>query len=168
MHEFDGVFNGNDMVAALGIGVVHKRGQRGGLAAPGGAGHKHEALGQQGQLAQHDRKTQLLNRADSLRDFAEHRGNAAVLPEKVGTVARQPRNFIGEVQIARLLERLHALHGNHFTQYGQKFLGRNNRSVHPCEVPVDPQERRIARRKVQIRTVIGVQQMKKIVYFCHA
>lgn len=46
--------------------------------------------------------------------------------------------------------------------------GRNNRSVHPCEVPVDPQERRIARRKVQIRTVIGVQQMKKIVYFCHA
>jgi hypothetical protein len=168
MHEFDGVFNGNDMVAALGIGVVHKRGQRGGLAAPGGAGHKHEALGQQGQLAQHDRKPQLLNRADSLRDFAEHRGNAAVLPEKVGTVTRQPRNFIGEVQIARLLERLHALHGNHFTQYGQKFLGRNNRSVHPCEVPVDPQERRIARRKVQIRTVIGVQQMKKIVYFCHA
>ena len=168
MHEFDGVFNGNDMVAALGIGVVHERGQRGGLAAPGGAGHKHEALGQQGQLAQHDRKPQLLNRADLLWDFAEHRRNAAVLPEKVGTVTRQPRNFIGEVQIARLLECLHAIHGNHFTQYGQKFLGRNNRSVHPCEVPVDPQERRIARRKVQIRTVIGVQQMKKIVYFCHA
>ena len=168
MHEFDGIFNGNDMVAALGVRIIHERGQRGGLAAPGGAGHKHEALGQQGQLAQHDRKPQFLNRADALRDFAEHRGNAAVLPEKVGTVTRQPRNFIGEVQIARPLECPYALYGNHFTQYGQKFPGRDSRSVHPHEIPINAQERRIARRKVQIRTVIGVQQMKKTVDFCHA
>ena len=46
MHEFDRVFNGDDMVGAFGIRSVDNRGERGGFAGAGRTAYEHESTRQ--------------------------------------------------------------------------------------------------------------------------
>ena len=150
VHKFDGVFDGDDVIMAVRVGVIHERGEGGGLAASGGPGDEDEPFGEEGQLPQHGRKPQFLHAVDALRDFAEHGGHAPVLPEKVGAVAREAGDFIGEIQIAALFESLHPLHGNHFTQYGHEFFAAYGGGVHADQIAVDTQDGRTACGKVEV------------------
>ena len=45
MHEFDRIFQGQDMAIIVLVHLVDHRRQRGGFAGARGAGHEHDAVG---------------------------------------------------------------------------------------------------------------------------
>jgi hypothetical protein len=50
VHEFDGVLDGDDMVAAFAVGLIDDRRQGGRLTAAGGPCDDHQAARQTGQF----------------------------------------------------------------------------------------------------------------------
>ena len=56
VHELDGVFDGDDVVAAVLVGVIHHGGQRRGFAGAGRAGDDDQAAVEHGKLLQHRRQ----------------------------------------------------------------------------------------------------------------
>ena len=60
VHEFDRVFDGQDVFVALGVDLVDHGGQRGGLAGPGRPGHQHQPARLVAQLAHDGRQAQLV------------------------------------------------------------------------------------------------------------
>ena len=46
----------------------------------------------------------MLHRQNRIWNLAKYRGHTILLHEVVGTVARQPRNLVGEIDVACLLE----------------------------------------------------------------
>ena len=77
----DGVLDRDDVVAAGLIDMVDHRGQRGGLAAAGGAGDKDQTARLVRQLCQHGRHRQLCQRGDGIVEQAQ-RGRSPPLLEK--------------------------------------------------------------------------------------
>lgn len=77
----DGVLDRDDVVAAGLVDMVDHRGQRGGLAAAGGAGDKDQTARLVRQLCQHGRHRQLCQRGDGIVEQAQ-RGRSPPLLEK--------------------------------------------------------------------------------------
>ena len=77
----DGILDRDDVVAAGLVDMVDHRGQRGGLAAAGGAGDKDQTARLIRQLCQHGRHRQLCQRGDGIVEQAQ-RGRSPPLLEK--------------------------------------------------------------------------------------
>ena len=60
VNKFDRVFNGQDMVVAIFIDVIHHGGKGGGLTGAGRACNQHQAAGHQRQFFENIPHTQLL------------------------------------------------------------------------------------------------------------
>ena len=91
--------------------VDHGR-QRRALAAAGGAGHEHEPAFFVGNLAQHRRQQQVVDRQYLRRNDAQHHAHGPALLEDVDAETAQPAHAVGEVDFLRLDE-LVALFGRH-------------------------------------------------------
>ena len=97
--EFDGVFEGDDVVLALFIDFVDEGGEGGGLAATDGAGDEDEAVVVADEGADSVGEAEFVNGADAARDDAEGHVDAEALLDDGGAEAAVGGR-VGEVDIA--------------------------------------------------------------------
>src|SRR5205807_548401 len=71
MKKFDGVFDGDEVIGAIGVDAVDHRSERGGLARTGGSGDEHETALLFANLVNDVRKIEFLDGADFGRNDAE-------------------------------------------------------------------------------------------------
>ena len=98
--EFDGVFEGDDVFAVVGINVLKHRGERGGFAGAGGAGEQDDAAGGFGDGAEDVRQAELFHAGDGVLDEAQDDAPAAEGLEDVGTEATDAGAQVGVVGLA--------------------------------------------------------------------
>jgi len=168
VHKLDGVLDGQDVVAPVLVGVVDNGGQRGGLAAAGGAGDEHEALVQHGQVAQALGQAQLLHGQDLLRNLAEHGGDAPVLHEEVDAVAGHAGQLVGEVHVAGLLEMLDLGLGRDLVEHGLELFVLQHLVLDARELAAQAQQRLGAAGQVQIAAAVFVEHVEEGIDLCHA
>src|SRR6266480_4470931 len=104
MDVLDRILDREDVVLPLGVDLVNHRGERGRLAAAGGAGDEHEAARALGEVREHRREAELLERADLFRNQSIDGGNRAALIEQVAAEAREPFDAEREVELEGFLE----------------------------------------------------------------
>src|SRR5262249_38303455 len=85
VHEFDRVFDGENVVVTLGVDLVDHRGQRGRFAGSGGPRHQYQAAGLLAEFSHNRRQPKLVERFDLKWNDAEHSRGGAALVEHVGT-----------------------------------------------------------------------------------
>ena len=165
VEELDRVLDGHDVGRAGGVHVVHQRGERGALAAPGRAGDEHEATLLLGDRLQHGREAELVERLDRNRDDAKHHADRAALLEHVAAEPAEARNAVGEIDVLRVLELL-PLTGRHDGRRdGHRVVviepsigGRGH------EVAADPHHRIAADLQVQVRGAVLDGDLEQIVH----
>ena len=119
---FDGVLDGDDVIAPVLVGVADHGGQGGGLARAGGAGDEHEPPGPQGQFGQQVGQRKFGQARHGLGNGPEGGGQAPFLAEIVGPETADARRGVGEVQVAGLLEGGDQPLGSDFVEQGGQFL----------------------------------------------
>ena len=129
MQEFDGVFDGDDVIGAHGIDAVHHGRQRRGLAGTGRSRHQHQAALLLANLFDHARQAQLVRRANFRGNDAQHHADVAALLENVHAEAAQSRDAVGHVQLRRLLELLLLAVGHHAERHGEHLFRADARHV---------------------------------------
>ena len=129
VQEFDGVLDGNDVVGALRIDAVNHRGQRGGLAASGGAGNQHHAAALLADLIHHLGQVEFLERPDLGGDDAKHHADVAALLEDVNTEAAQTGHAVGHIELGLFLELLLLAIGHDAERHAQHVFARDAREL---------------------------------------
>ena len=99
MQIFDGVFDGNDMVAAGAVDGVDQGGQGGGLAASGRPGDQHQPVFRERERFDRLRQPQILQAGNLGGQGPEAPGHRAALFVDVAAEAPQPGDAISEVQL---------------------------------------------------------------------
>ena len=102
------------------VDVVDHRRQRRALAAAGRAGHEHEAALFVGDLAEHRRQQQVVDRQDLRGDDAQHHAHRPALLEDVDAEAAEPGDAVGEVDFLRLDELVALLGRHHLRAHRQR------------------------------------------------
>src|SRR6266568_2943658 len=125
VQEFDGVFDGDDVVGALGVEAVDHGGQGGGLTGTGGSGAEHEATLLFANFGDDGGKVELLSGANLGRNDAQDHAYVAPLLEDVDTEAAQTRDAISHIQLRRFLELLLLAVGHHAESHGKHLFGRD-------------------------------------------
>src|SRR6266508_3311575 len=87
MDKLDRIFDGNDMVFPIFVGMIDQCRQRGGLATAGRARHQDEALVQHGGATQNGRKPQILWGEHFGGNLSEDRPAPVFLLKKIGPEA---------------------------------------------------------------------------------
>ena len=146
MQELDGLFDGENVLPAAAVDVVHHRRQRGALAAAGGAGDQHQALAGVGDALEHLPHAQFFKARHPLRHDAKRRAGATVGAKRVGAKAGEARHLEGEVQLGAR-QRLPRQRGNGFFDLPRL----HRRQFQPLDVAVDAKQRRQPAGKVQVR-----------------
>ena len=153
VNEFNRVFDGDDLAAALAVDEVHEVIERGGFARAGRAGDQHQAVGLPRQVVNFFRQAQFLARGDALAAKAETHFRMAVAPVKSRPDAPghavQQRNaklpFLLEFFLLLLVEQAVGHGGD--VLFGQRvFIGDD-------DFAVDAKGRRHADDQVEVRGV---------------
>ena len=84
---FNGIFQGDNMLALGMIDLVQQAGEGSGLAGAGLAGDQHNTLVEFGKAGNIRRKTQLFKSRDMVVENSDSSGNIALLPEQIDTAA---------------------------------------------------------------------------------
>ena len=84
---FDGIFDGHNVIVALGVDQVQQRGERGAFAAAGGSGDQDQTLPRFGEAAQRGRKMQRFERRNFFGQQADAAGERSALMMDVGAKA---------------------------------------------------------------------------------
>jgi hypothetical protein len=84
---FDGVFDGDDVVAAAGVDALDERGHGGGFAASGGAGEEDEALTALGEAGEDGGEIEGFDGGDLRGEETDAGGESAALVVEVGAEA---------------------------------------------------------------------------------
>ena len=150
VHEFDGVFDGDDVFMALAVDLVDHRRQCGGFTRAGRAGHQNESAGLFAKLGDYRRQAQLRERLDLESDHAKHRGGGPALIKKIATEARQPFQSEREVEFQIFFEAMLLGIGEHAVSELLGLGRRQRRHVQRVQVPVHPDLRRRVGGNVQI------------------
>src|SRR5918996_3097113 len=100
MDKFQGVFNRDDMILTVLIGVIDDCCEGSRFSTSRRTRNQDKPFLKHGELSNDMRQAQLFSAHDCARDEAEDRTDPMELPEEVGTVARQPRDLIGEIDIS--------------------------------------------------------------------
>jgi hypothetical protein len=106
VQELDRVLDREDVVLMLAVDHVDHRRQRRALARAGRAGDEDESARFLGQLPQHLRHAERVERRDVLRDEAEGGADRAALEEAVDAEAGDAGDRVGEVELLVVLEAL--------------------------------------------------------------
>ncbi len=144
VHEFDRVFDGENVVGTVVIAVVDHARERGGLARTRGAGNEHQAARQHAQVAEDLRRAEIIQVDDVRGNAAENGARAAVLVEGIDAKPRQLRNFEGEIGFEELFEGLALLVVHDVVHHAVHFLVGKRRHVDPFHVAIDADHRRHA------------------------
>ena len=97
---FDGVLDGDDVVAPLAVEDVDQGGEGRGLAAAGRASDQHHALMEVGEAGERRGQAELLQGGRVRRDGPEHGVDAPLLAVGVATEAADAFQGVGEVHLA--------------------------------------------------------------------
>ena len=104
VQELDRVLDRDDVLGHRPVHVVDHRRERGRLARAGGAGEQDDPALLLGELGDHGREQQLVDRLDHHRDGAHDQRDGAALAEGVDAEARQALHGVGEVDLVLGLE----------------------------------------------------------------
>ena len=142
VHELDRIFDGDDVIAAVGVDQVDQRGQRGAFSATGGAGDQHQALAGFGQLAQAGGEVQGFESGDFFRKQPEAARDGPALIVNVGAEAADA--FAAETQIrgSVALQILGLGRSHQREQQMPRFLGAQRRTRGGGEHASDAQRHR--------------------------
>ncbi|MDT4855845.1 hypothetical protein FQZ97_902150 [compost metagenome] len=99
--ELHRVFDGEDVPAQVAVAVVQHGRQRGRLARARGTHHQHQTALELGQLFQHRRQLQPVQRRNPGVDVADHHGHVAALAVDVDPEAPQAGQGDGQVAFER-------------------------------------------------------------------
>ena len=89
MHEFDRIFDRDDVIVPLQVGVIDHRRERGRFTGTGRTGHEHETLLQHRKFFQDRRQAELVDRQHLRWNETKHGRDAVFLLEEIGTVAQR-------------------------------------------------------------------------------
>ncbi len=129
MQEFDGVFDGDDVIGAGSIDAIDHGRESGGFARAGCPGDQHQAALLLANAFHDVRKIQLFNRANLRGNYAEHHADVAALLENVDAKTAQARDAVGHVQFRGFLKLLLLTIGHHAERHGKHFFRSDARNV---------------------------------------
>jgi hypothetical protein len=150
VHEFDRVFDRQDVAVFGLIEVVHHGRERGRFAGTRGTGHEHQAARLERQIAKNLRGIELLEREDFARNGTKGRGRATVLVEGVHTKTRQPLDLEGKIDLQELLVGLALRIVHDVVDHGVHRLVVQRIDVEAPHVAIDTDHGRQACRQVQV------------------
>ena len=107
MHEFDRVFDGDDMVGTFRIRLVHDCGQCGRLTGTGRAAYKHQTTRQQRKVGDTRVNSQFLRGFDFRRNGTQRGAYAHTVAVYVHTEAQQVANGEGDIKFQIIFETFH-------------------------------------------------------------
>ena len=150
MHEFDGVFDCDNVVFTIFVRVIHHCRQRRGFAGTRRAGHDDQSAIQQRKLFENGRQRRvkffkILERKHAAGNLAEHSGDAVFLIEKIDAETRDFRDFVAEVHVARFLEGFDFVIRRDFVEHGLEGVILQRGIIHALKLAVYAQHRRVAR-----------------------
>src|SRR5712692_10141608 len=96
--ELDGILDRDDVPLELAVDLVDHGGEGRALARPGGARHEHQPAGPLGELRDHGRQAQLLERLHVEGNLPDHERHAAALLEAVAAESGEVLDPKGEVE----------------------------------------------------------------------
>src|SRR5713226_5287345 len=164
VQELDGVFNGDQVIGAVGIDAVDHRRQRGGFTGTGGARYQHQAALFLANLVDDGGEIQFVGGANFCWNDAQHHPDVAALLENVDAEAAQARNAIGHIQFRGFLELLLLAVGHHAEGHRKHLFGRDARHVgERGKQAVHAQVRVIADFQVQVGRFVFDRAAEKIV-----
>ena len=164
MQKLDGVFDGDQMVGAVGIDAVDHRRQRGGLTGTGGSRNQHQPALLFANFGDHGGKVQFFRGANLGGDDAQHHADVAALLKDVDAEAAQTRNAIGHIQFRCLFELLFLAVGHHAERHGEYLFRGDARHVgQRGEQAVHAQVRVIADFQMQVGRFAFNRAAEKIV-----
>lgn len=161
MHEFDRVFDGQDVLLAVLVQVVDHRRQCGGLAAAGGPGHQHQPAGRLGNLPKHFPQSQLLQALYPRGNQAQHRTDAPGVPEGIDPKPRHTRQFMGEIQVIAGGECLALSFAHQFMDQRLHLWPFQGRARQRANIAIDAQHRRQPGGQMQVRSAPGSAQAQE-------
>src|SRR2546423_6415992 len=168
MHEFNRILHRDDVVVPLEVGEVHHGGKGGGFSRAGGAGNQNETFLQKGEFFQYRRQSQIVDRQYLRWNQTKDRGNPVFLLEEIGAITGDARHFVAKVNIEILFENFDLGLRRDLINHGFKFLVFEGWIIHPDEVGVDPQHRRIIGGKVEVGRLLFRHQFEISVDLSHA
>src|SRR5216683_689340 len=164
VQELDGVFDGDQVVGAIGIYTVDHCRQRGGLTGTGGSRNQHQPALLFANFGDHGGKVQFFRGANFCGNDAQHHTDVAALLKNVDAEAAQSRYAIGHVQFRGFLELLLLAVGHHAERHGEHLFGRDARHVGlRGQQAVYAQVRVIADFQVQVGRFVFNRAAEKIV-----
>src|SRR6185295_3543466 len=102
--KLDGILDGDDVLAGLGVDLVDDRGERGRLARSGRPGDEHQPARFGGEIGDDRRKPELVERAHLEWNRSKRARHRASLYEQVRSKTRKVLDAEREVELVRLLE----------------------------------------------------------------
>ena len=145
VQEFDGVFDGDEVIGAVGVDAVDHRGERGGLTGTGGSRYENQAALLFANLANDVRQIQFFDGADLGGDDAEHHADVAALLENVDAEAAEAGDAVRHIKFGGFLEFLLLAVGHHAEGHGEHFFRRDAGDIGDRrEQAVDAQIRMVA------------------------
>src|SRR5712692_3922349 len=164
VQEFDGVFDGDQVIGAVGIDAIDHRRECGGLTGTGGSRHEDQAALLLANLVNDSGEVQFFSSANFRGNNAQDHADIAALLKNVDAEASQAGNPVGHVQFRRFLELLLLAVGHHAESHGEHFFGRDARHVsHGSQEAVDAQIGVIAYFQMQVGRFVFDRAAKKIV-----
>ena len=137
VHEFDRIFDGENVVVPLGVDLVDHGSEGGGFAGAGRTGDQHQAARLFAHLADDCGKPELVERLDLEWNETEDRRCRAALIENVGAESGQSFQAEREIQFKVLFEAMLLGVGHHavgellgFRRSHLRKIERNQVSVH--------------------------------------
>lgn len=150
MHELHRVFDGDHVLALRRVDLVNHRGERGGLARPGGARDEHEAILVARELSKHRGERQALDGGHLVGDDPKHGPHAVRLAERVDAEAPDPFGGVGEVELVVVREGVLLLFGENLVNEALGLVGRERAEGQRDELAVVADDGHVAGVKVQV------------------
>ena len=150
MHKFNRVFDRDNVVMPLHVGVIHHRRQGGGLSGAGRSGDQNEALLEHGKFLQDGRQIQIVARQYRRRNQTENRGDTVFLLEEICAITGHARHFIAKIDVGGFLEDFDFSFGCDLINHRFQVVVSQRRVIHADEVAIDAQQRRVVGGEMKV------------------
>ena len=151
MDELDRVLDRDDVVGQALVHPVEDRRERRGLAAAGRPRHQDEAAPHGVEGGDGGGQVQILDGRHLRRDQPQDGGRAALLAQEVDAEAGLLAHLVGEVHVARRVERLPEPGRRDRPEQIEEVALGQRAVAHALELAVDAHDRRTADREVEVR-----------------
>src|ERR1035437_5249672 len=172
MNEFDGVFDRDDMIAAILVGIIDHGGEGGGFAGARGSGHHDQTAVKHAELLEHAGQgrvelLKVLEGEDLRRNLAEDGTDAIFLVIEIGAEAGNERDLVAEIDVARFLKDLNLVLRCDLVEHLLKIIILEWGMVHAMKLAVHSEHGVIARGKVQVRGLLLEHQIEESIDLRH-